>query len=392
MHRALGLPLLTLYGVGNIIGAGIYVLVGKVAGEAGSLAHLAFGLALLVAGVTAFSYMELSSRYPQAAGVSVYLYQAFHTRWLARLVGLLIVATGIVSAATLSRGFVGYFLQIAAVDAGLIILLLVATMGSIAYTGISHSAKLAALFTLVEVGGLLLIITVAAPSLSLAPLGWAPNPDLGWSGVIAGAFLAFYAYVGFEDMIDVTEEVKQPRWTLPRAILLSLIITAVLYGLVVIAAMSVASPAELAGSEAPLAMIFERTTGIAGSLFSWLGLVAIANGVLVQIIMGSRILYGLAKQGWLHAQLKEVHPEKRTPALATILVTVLIIGFALVLPLVQLAGLTSLMLLVVFGLVNAALIKLKLTQNSPAAFRVPAWVPVLGLLLNAGLMAGVLLF
>lgn len=381
LKRNLSLPLLTLYGLGNILGAGIYVLVGKVAGLAGLGTALAFLIAMVVAGLTAFSYMELSGRYPVSASVSVYLHKAFGRRWLSILIGLAMITGGIASAAALSQGFAGYLrlyvdIPTSVASAGILLII-----GLIAIKGIKESAFVAAAFTLIEICGLLLIIWVGRNALTQIGVDdvFRVDPTLGVGGVVAGAFLAFYAFIGFEDMVNVSEEVKNPRRTMPLAILFSLIISTVLYILVVVVAVTIVSPRDLSASSAPLALVYERTgtRGVIG--LTIIGLIATVNGIIVQIIMGSRILYGLSKQGWIHKRFNQLHEKNQTPAFATIFIVGVMIVATLVLPIVSLAKTTSLLLLSIFVLVNASLISVKRKQkNHNGYITVPMAVPVLG--------------
>ncbi|MEJ0073325.1 MAG: amino acid permease [Candidatus Saccharibacteria bacterium] len=211
LKRSLGLPLVVLYGLGNILGAGIYVLVGKVAGFAGTSTTLAFLIALAIAAFTGFSYMELAGRYPVSASVSVYLYKAFGKRWLSVFVGLAMVAGGIASAAALAQGFAGYLHSFIAIPTIVGSIGLLVVLGVIAIRGVSASAKTAALFTIIEVFGLLLVIWFGKHSFSHIDAGsvFTIDPSVGLSGVVSGAFLAFYAFNGFEDMVNVSEETKK---------------------------------------------------------------------------------------------------------------------------------------------------------------------------------------
>src|SRR5690606_2323441 len=224
LRRSLNLPLVTLYGLGNILGAGIYVLVGKVAGAAGGSATLAFLIAMAIAGLTAFSYMELASRYPVSASVSVYLHKAFGKRWLSVMIGLAMVISGIASAAALAQGFAGYLGSLLGVPILIASVGIILLVGLVAVKGIGESASVAATFTVVEIVGLLLIVWFGREALGSVNISDIASIDQakGVSGVMAGAFLAFYAFIGFEDMVNVAEEVKDPRRTMPRAILLSL--------------------------------------------------------------------------------------------------------------------------------------------------------------------------
>lgn len=384
LNRTLGLTLVTLYGLGNILGAGIYVLVGKVAGFAGTSSALSFVIAMCVAAVTAFSYMELAGRYPVSASVSTYLHKAFRQRWLSVLIGLAMVAGGIASAAALSQGFAEYLRVFVNIPAWLASVGLLLVIGLIAIRGIKESARAAALFTMIEVFGLLMVIWFGRSALTGADLGeaFSIDPAVGIAGVMAGAFLAFYAFIGFEDMVNVAEEVKNPRRTMPVAILLSLIISTVLYLLVVIVATNTVSSAELSASSAPLALVFEQSGANSALALSAIGMIAAINGVIVQVIMGSRILYGLAKRGWIDSRLSEVHDRYKTPFPATLVTVGIMIVATLLLPLVSLAQATSLLILSIFVLVNTALVVVKRRDGSPQKYvTVPIGVPVIGALL-----------
>lgn len=391
LRRTLSLPLVCLYGLGNILGAGVYVLIGKVAGAAGYYAPLAFLFAALIAAVTAFSFAELSSRYPLSAGEAVYIQKGFNRPRLSLLVGLLIILTGLVSAATIARGFVGYLDIFIALPDSLVIVALLLILGLVSVWGISESVSTAALFTLVELAGLILILFVTFPAFEEFPSRVDDFiPDLSiqsWSGIAAGAFLAFYAYVGFEDMVNVAEEVKNPSRNLPIAILLALGIATALYLLVAISSLLVMSPQQLNDSNAPLASIYETVTGNSPWLISAVSLIAVVNGALIQLIMASRVCYGLAKQNWLPQWLGGISPRTQTPVRATWIVVGATIVAALFLPIETLARSTSYLLLVVFSLVNVALCKIKLREPAAAhVFEVPIAVPILGFVLCAAFL------
>ena len=387
LKRTLGLPLVTLYGLGNILGAGIYVLVGKVAGFAGSSTALAFLIAMVTAAVTALSYMELAGRYPVSASVSIYLHRAFGKRWLSTAIGLTMVGGGVASAAALAQGFAGYLNSFVSVPtlAGSVGLLVV--LGAIAIKGIGESATMAAVLTGLEVLGLGLVIWFGRNAFAHIDVGalLAIDPSVGFGGVFAGAFLAFYAFIGFEDMVNVSEEARNPSRTMPLAILFALLISTVLYLLVVVVSTTLVSPADLAGSEAPLTLVFERSGARHGVWLSLIGMIAAMNGVIVQIIMGSRILYGLAAEGWIHRGFGKVHRSFQTPVTATLVILAAMIAATVALPLVSLARLTSLLVLVIFTLVNAALIVIKRRHRDHGGFiDVPAAIPYLGVALCLG--------
>lgn len=391
LKRSLGLGLISLYGLGNILGAGIYVLIGKVVGTAGVHAPLAFVLAAMVAALSAFTYGELAARYPFSAGEAVYVDAAFGVAAIAVIVGLLIALAGMVSAATLVRGFVGYLHVFVQAPGFIVMTLLVLALGALAAWGIGESARVAAVFTLIEIGGLLLIVYVARESFASLPTQvgtiFIPASTAAWQGTFLGAFLAFYAFIGFEDMVNVAEEVEQPERNLPLGILVALAISTMLYFVVVLAAQLSVSAEALGRSEAPLALVYATVTGSSPVVISAIGLFAVVNGALIQLIMATRILYGMSAKGWLPAIFYRVNPVTRTPIAATGVVSLIILVLALWLPLTGLAGATSALILIVFAMVSVALIRLKARDPHPAGINtIPVWVPVVGALASALLL------
>jgi APA family basic amino acid/polyamine antiporter len=383
LKRSLSLTLTTLYGLGNILGAGIYVLVGKVIAHAGLFAPLSFLIASLLACLTAFTYAELSARYPLSAGEAVYVQQGLGIRTVSALVGLLIIFAGMVSAATILRGFTGYLQVFVPVPEIAAILVLVVALGGLAAWGITESVMVAALITVLEIVGLLMIIVVATPDMLTGqglPTDFSPLLEgSAWYGIFAGGFLAFYAFIGFEDMVNVAEEVREPRRNLPRALLLSLAIASVLYFLVALAAISSAPASLLAGSDAPLADLYQYVTGQEPVVITLIGMFAVINGALIQIIMASRVCYGMSRQQWLPSMFGRVNALTRTPLLATAVVSLVVLGLALWFPIETLAKATSYFLLLVFSLVNLSLWRLKRGGDQPAGIlQVPVWVPAAG--------------
>ncbi len=385
LKRSVTLSWLTFYGLGNILGAGIYVLVGKIAGVAGMHAPLAFLLSTGLVVFSAMSYAELSARYPLSAGEAVYVQQGFGWAPLSAFVGLLIVLMGIVSCAAITRGAVGYLAELVVLPEPLVIILILCLLGGLAIWGIGVSVKVASLITLVEILGLLIVLWVGRDALLELPVRWPellPAADQGvWAGILLGALLAFYAFIGFEDMVNIAEEVVEPQVNLPRAILLALLITVLLYSAVTLVAVLNVAPQRLAVSDAPLALIYRETTGSEPLFIAGISLFAVLNGVLIQIIMASRVLYGMAGQGWAPGLLARVSGRTQTPVASTLLVSSMVMLFAFWLPLVMLAKITSFIVLVIFCLINLALWSIKRRDPAPTGIRVfPAYIPVIGFL------------
>jgi amino acid transporter len=388
LRRRLGLTLLVLYGMGTTIGAGVYVLIGKTAEKAGMFAPFSFLLACLIAGLTAFSFAELSARFPKSAGEAVYVSEGFRSKHAAFAVGLLVILAGTISSASIINGFVGYLREFVAVHPWLVVAALALLLGAVAAWGIAESVLIAGAMTVLEIGGLVAIVWGGADALATVP---ARLPDLlppfeasVWVGIVSGTVLAFFAFLGFEDMVNVAEEVKNPSKTLPRGILLTLGFTLVLYVLVSLVAVLTIPVDELARSSAPLAAIFAHTTGASATAISLIAMIAIVNGALVQMIMAARVLYGLARQGWLPAGLGAVSPRTRTPLAATGLVALAVVAFALFLPLTTLAEGTALTTLVIFAMVNGALLLVRRRdrhrdRRPVRGFRTPLWIPVCGI-------------
>ncbi len=355
--------MLTLYGLGTTIGGGIYVLVGTVAGRAGMYAPVSFFVAALMIAFTALSFAELASRYPKSAGEAVYVKEGLGLQALAILVGYLVVFNGIVSSAALTEGFVGYFQSLIAIPEGLAILGVVVIIGGLACWGIGQSVAIAAFVTLVEIGGLLLVIWVGRDSLMNLPEHLpelTPSLDsVTWAGIFAGSFLAFYAFIGFEDMVNVAEEVRNPRRTMPIAIGLTLCLTTLVYILVSLVVVMSAPVEQLATSGAPLVLVYELKTGKSSELISLIGVIAVLNGVLIQVIMASRVLYGMANMGWTFARFGTVHPITRTPIYATLAVICVIVLLTWIFNIEVLAETTSLIMLVISVLVNLSLYQIK---------------------------------
>lgn len=391
LARRLGLPLLTLYGLGTTIGAGIFVLVGAVAGNAGVLAPLSFVFASLLAGSTSLSFAELASRFPRSAGEAVYVQETLGVRWLARATGFAVAAAGVISSATITVGFVGYAQSVVALPGWLIATGVLFLLFLVSAWGIRESVTIASLLSVVEVGSLVLIASAGLPMLSgardTAVFSVNAATTGTWSGVFSGAVLAFYAFVGFEDMVNVAEEVRDVERVMPRAIILTLVITLILYVSVAWVAVAALPIDQLAQSKAPLADVFEAVTGLDGRIISVVVLFAVINGVLIQIIMASRVLYGMAAQGWFFKIFGRVSRYSRVPVNALGLVTLLILAGALLFPLESLARFVSSLILMVFALINFGLMRFpKAGKSAPPHFTTPRWICGFGLLGSLGLL------
>ncbi len=391
LKRNVTLPMLVFYGLGNIFGAGIYVLIGEVAGIAGVYIPLSFLLACIVVSFTALTYAELSARYPMSAGEALYINAGFNSPILSTMVGLSIALTGLLSSATIIDGFHGYlstFIQTPEIITTLIVIMLIS---AIAIWGISQSIAVTVLFTLIETFGLGMIIYVGYDYISwdIQTLQtFIPSFEITlFNSIILGAFLAFYAFIGFEDMVNIAEEVKNPSKTMPRAIIITLIIATLFYIAIAVVSISVLPVEELANSSAPLAKVYESATHSNATILSIIALFAVINGALIQIIMVSRIFYGMSNQGWLPHFLSVVHPKTNTPIYATIIAGVLVFILASIFPILTLAKSTSFLIFIIFTLVNVSLILIKLKEPHPQGIRTyPMAIPIIAIILNLALL------
>lgn len=391
LRRSLTLPLLTLYGLGVTVGAGIYVLIGVTAAEAGPFAWVSFLLAALVVGFTAFSYAELATRYPVSAGESAYVDAGFRSAAIATAVGILVAVSGLVSASAITVGASGYLGSLTGAPPTVLIIGIVVAMGLLAWWGITQSVVVAGIVTVIEILGLIVVIgwslavteRLGIPATDMIPPLWGNH----WNGVIGATVLAFFAFIGFEDMVNVAEEVDDPRRTIPRAIVYTLVIATILYLFTCIAVTLAVPMEDLAGSAAPLALVFADAPEIMQLSFTAIAVVATVNGVLIQMIMVSRVLYGMADRGRLPAFFSRVSARTQTPSVATAFVAICILTLSLFLPIERLAEWTSQIVLGVFICVNSALIMIK-RRAEPAAdhFSTPLLIPICGLLTSGVLL------
>jgi basic amino acid/polyamine antiporter, APA family len=358
LRRSLGPFVLTVYGLGLIVGAGIYVLVGTLAGAAGMLSPLAFAAAAAVAALTGISYAALAVRQPEAAGAVAYVHHAFGSDALARAVMLLSIAVALVAGASIARGSAGYVQRFLDVPDWLPGVVLVAAFTGLACFSIRVGATVAALAGLIEIGGLLFAAGAASGALAEAPqrlAELAPADGAGFLALAKGAFLAFFAYLGFEAIANMSEEARDPARTLPRAILGALALAALLYGFVALVAVLAVPPQRLAASAAPLCLLVERGGLNCGASFAAIALIALSNGIFAEIVLVARLIYGSARRGLLHRLFAHVGRRSAVPVRATLATGAIMAAAVATLPFATLAGLTSALTLAIFVLVNLAL-------------------------------------
>ncbi|MGY1624415.1 APC family permease [Geodermatophilus sp. SYSU D00965] len=386
LRRAVSGRLLYLFVLGDVLGAGVYALVGEVAAEVGGAIWVPLVLALLLALLTATSYAELVTKYPRAGGSAVFAERAFRRPVVAFLVGFCMLAAGVTSAAGLALAFagdyLGVFLDVPAAPAALVFLLLVALLNA---RGIEESLRANTAMTLVEASGLVLVVVLGAVVLGRGDgdLGrtveFPPGVSAG-SAVLGAALLAYYSFVGFETSANVAEEVRDVRRVYPRALFGALVTAGVVYVLVGLTAAVVLPPEELAGSSGPLLDVVRAAdAGIPDQLFSVVALIAVANGALLTMIMASRMAFGMAEQGLLPRALGRVLPGRRTPWVAIAVTTAVAMVVTATGSLAALANTVVLLLLLVFLSTNTAVLVLRRDRVAADHWRAPTVLPVLGI-------------
>lgn len=372
LKRTIGPFQLTLYALGSMLGSGIYGLVGKAAGQVGNAVWLSFVAALVAALLTAMSYASLGSRYPKAGGAAYVTQRAYGLPWLSFLVGLAVVCSGLTSVATQSRVFaanIGPFLGVESLPVWLLAVGFILIMTGIVFRGIRESMWVNVLCTLIEATGLLIVVAFGLSYWGSVDYFETP-PESADAGlallVLQGSILTFFAFIGFEDTINVAEECKNPQRTIPIALISAMAIATLLYMSVAITAVSVVPYKELAAAPAPLAEVMNRAAPEFPSwIMTFITLFAVANTALVNYITSSRLIYGMARQGLLPENVGEVHPTRHTPHVAILLLLLVLLPLALVGEIKDLAAATVLLLLIVFAIVNGALFILKKRPGEP---------------------------
>lgn len=386
LRRGISGPLLFAFILGDVLGAGIYALMGVLSERVGGMLWAPLIAALLLALLTAGSYAELVTKYPRAGGAAVFAERAFKNRLVSFLVGFCMLAAGVTSAAGLSLAFAGEYLQtflsVPAVPAALVFLAVVAALNA---RGIRESMTANVIMTTIEVSGLVIVVVVVGVLVSggggdVSRITQLPEGTGPATAVLAGAIIAYYSFVGFETSANMVEEVKNPSRVYPRALFAALLTAGVVYVLVGLAS-SIALPSdELSSSSGPLLAVVDASgVGIPSWVFSLIALIAVANGALLTMIMASRLAYGMSEQGLLPSVLSRVLPRRRTPWVAILATTLVAMLLTLVGDLTLLAETVVLLLLFVFLSANVSVLVLRRDEVEHDHFRVWTFVPVLGI-------------
>ncbi|WBQ01969.1 APC family permease [Kribbella sp. CA-293567] len=395
LKRVMGPGLLLLFVVGDILGTGVYALTGKVAGEVGGAVWLPFLCAFIVAMLTATSYLELVTKYPKAGGAAVYTHKAFGIHFLTFLLTFAVMCSGLTSASSASKAFAENFFKATKIDperGTVLMITALAFMALIALVnlrGVGESVKANVVLTCIELSGLLIVIGVGAWALAHGDGDTSrltqfntPDGESPFSAVTAATALAFFAMVGFEDSVNMAEETKDPVRIFPKVMLIGLSVTGVIYVLVAISAVSLVSPEELNKGATPLLKVIQAgAPDFPIEIFAWITMFAVANSALINMLMASRLLYGMSHEKVLPGPLGRVLHRRRTPWVAilfTTLLAFLLIGYA---DLTALGGTTAFLLLCVFAIVNVAVLVLRRDQVGHKHFHAPTVLPVLGVVL-----------
>ncbi|MEO4000026.1 amino acid permease [Mesorhizobium sp. CAU 1732] len=394
LKRVMGPWLLLLFIVGDILGTGIYALTGQVAAQVGGAVWLPFLVAFAVALVTAFSYLELVTKYPRAAGAALYTHKAFGIHFITFIVAFAVMSSGITSSSTASRAFAANFAEVFGLGDGVlgvtaIALCFMALVAIVNFRGVGESVKANVVLTIVELTGLLIVIFIGFWAISAGQgdvsrvLEFNTSSDSApiW-GVIAGTTLAFFAMVGFEDAVNMAEETHRPSKIFPKVLLGGLLITGLIYVLVSISAITLVSPEDLAEGDTPLLKVVEAgAPGFPIEIFGFITMFAVANSALINMLMASRLVYGMSREKVLPSALGAVHKTRQTPYVAIIFTTLL--AFALITfvgEVPALGGTTALLLLGVFTIVNIAVLVLRRDPVEHEHFTTPSILPIIGAL------------
>ena len=393
LKRHMGLFGTTMYGMGLILGAGIYVLIGQAAGIAGNVVWVSFVFGAVAAVFSGLSYAELSSMFPKSAAEFLFVKNAFKNNFLAFLVGWMTVFTSIISASTVALGFGGYLTGFFGAPIVVSAVSLIALLSLINFIGIREASWMNVAFTLIEISGLILIIYLGFTYIGTEPVDYFENPS-GLSGISLAFVLIFFAFIGFEDIVNIAEETKNPKKILSRAIILSISITAIIYILVSLAAIQILNWQELGSSLAPLADVAKKILGSDGQfILSIIALFATANTVLIILVAGSRIIYGMATQYSLPLLLGRIHYRTKTPWIAVLCIMITAIIFSFLENIVTVANISVFFIAITFGMVNLSVILLRYREPTiERSFKIPINIgrfpllPFFGVIISAYMM------
>jgi len=368
----MGLFQVTMYGVGLILGAGIYVLIGEAAGFTGNSMWISFSLGAIVATFAGLSYAELTALFPKAAAEYVFVKNAFKSEFIGFIIGWLTAITSMIVGATVALGFGGYFAQFLDIPITIAAITLLGILSLVSFIGIKQSAWLNTIFALVTITGLGIIIFLGFTIENAEPVDYFEMPN-GITGITLAFVLIFFAFIGFEDMANVAEEVKKPKKTLPRAIILSILITAIIYILVSLSSVRVLDWEDLSQSSAPLADVATKGLGLEGGVtLSVIALFATASTVLITLVAGARILYGMARDGSLPSVLGKIHSKTGTPWIAVIGIFATSVAFAFVGNIVVVANIVVFAVIITFAMINLSVILLRYVKpDIERTFKVP---------------------
>ncbi len=382
LKRSISLTGLIFYGTGTMIGGGIYALLGKVTEESGLFAPWSMLIAGLTALITALSFAELSSRFPQSGGSAYYISQAWNNKTIGSIFGWLIIATGVVSSATLTVAASRFLFDLFSLPLPVGEIIVAIILCGIACWGITQSVFIVALVTLIEIAGLLFVILFNNelfnnPQISLGQM--LPVSEMTiWLGIFSGTILAFYAFIGFEDMVTLAEEAKNAKRNLPISIIVSIVITISLYILVSYVAVQSGKNLSDGDTHSPMASLVEGSKLLSPTALIVISLLAGFNGALVQVVMASRMLFGMAKESQAPTVFGSVYSKTQTPVNATIFAAMIVLILAMTMELTTLAKLTSAIILFVFAAVNFSLFRIKLKPETSEHFSVPILLPAFG--------------
>ncbi|GHH51217.1 APC family permease [Streptomyces candidus] len=392
LKRVLGPGLLILFVIGDILGTGIYATTGKVAGKVGGALWLPFVIGFVVAVLTAASYVELVGKYPKAAGAALYTQKAFKVPFLTFIVAFMVMCSGLSSASAAARAFSGDYLAefTTAIPATLVAILFVVALAALNLRGVSESVKTNVVLTIVELAGLGVILAIGA--YAVLTDGGEPGrltefetgDGTGYAlmtGILGATALGFFAFVGFEDSVNMAEETKDPQRTFPRAIFIGVAVTGTLYVLVALVSSLLVDSRTLGKSSGPLLEVVKAGgLDFPPKLFALIALFAVTNSALINIMMASRLCYGMANERILPRAMARVLPRRRTPVVGIVFVSLLAIGLVSTGEIAGLGDTTSFLLLCVFAVVNVAVLVLRKSPVEHRHFRTPTILPVLGAL------------